>query len=302
MSDAKPRTVIHRSRIDRLPEEPREVRLLDLADWLRSVWQAELEIVAERPAFWENTAPWDTGWRSMPWHLLILVVHGSINLHGDQGEEQRLGAGAMFWTPPRTRHRVVVHPGRYYFLRFRLLAADGANLAFDGIRVRHDTQAIEPLFELLCDDLRLDHPHLAARLRALLVLLASADPPVAEAGASGFSPALRRRLAQIVHERIDVGVRPADLAEAVGMSPVAFARRFRTHFGCSARRWLTDQRLRMAARCLLSGSDPIAAVAAQAGFANPSQFARQFHGLFGVNPAVYRKDRGVRGCRPSNAR
>lgn len=292
MPDAQPRTVVHRSRIDKVPEEPPPVRRLPLADWLEQAWRADLEVVAERPAFWENLAPWDTGWRTMSWHLVMLVVRGGISLKSEGGAAQRLGPGSLLWTPPRARHRVLVEPGRYYFLRFRLLAADRSNLAFDGIRIRHDTQPLEPLFELLCDDLRFDHPHLAVRLRALLMLLASADAPVDDTGGAGFTPALRRRLAQTVHERLDTGVRPAELAAAVGMSAVSFARNFRRAFGCSARRWLSDQRLRAAAQQLVAGTSPIAEVAANAGFANPSQFARRFHSLFGRNPAEYRRDRG----------
>lgn len=267
------------------------MRRIDLAAWIDQLWRSDLEVVAERPAFWENQAPWDTGWRAMSWHLVMLVVRGGMSLRPDGGEEIRLGPGAMFWTPPRARHRVVVQPGRYYFLRFRILAGDGASLAFDGIRVRHDTQPLEPLFELLCDDLRFDHPHLAARLRALLVLLASADAPMADTGGGGFSPSVRRRLAQIVHERLDTGLRPAELAEAVGMSPVTFMRSFRRVFGCSARRWLADQRLRVAAQRLVASSDQIADVAAFAGFANPSQFARRFRSLFGQSPAEFRRNR-----------
>lgn len=296
MKDAQPRTVVHRSRIDRLPEEPPANRQLSLADWLSWVNRADLEVVAERPAYWESLGPWDTGWRSMSWHLVMLVVRGGITLREEGGALTRFGPGAMFWTPPRFRHRVQVEAGRYYFLRFRLRDPTGANLTFGGVRVHRDAQPIEPLFELLCDDLRFDHPHLAARLRALLVLLASIDAPV-ETGerGTGFSPAVRRRMAQLVHERLDIGLRPAELAEAVGLSPVTFARSFRRIFGCSARRWLADQRLRVAARHLVSGSEAIADVAKAAGFANPSQFARRFRGFFGTSPAEYRLQRAGGG-------
>lgn len=276
-----------------MPVEPPPLRRLELADWLRESGDADLEVVAERPAYWENAAPWDTGWRAMPWNLVILVVRGAMRLQPEGAPAEDLRPGMLFWTTPQMRHRVLVEAGRYYFLRFRLLAQDGANLSFGGIRIQRETQPLEPLFELLCDDLRLGHPHLGARLRALIVLLASADAPAAETEGRGFTPALRRRLAQLVRERQDTGLRPADLARGIGMSPITFARSFRRAFGCSPRRWLAEQRLRAAAQRLVGSTAPVAAIAAQSGFANPSQFARGFRRLFGSNPAAYRREHGI---------
>jgi AraC-like DNA-binding protein len=290
MATAGPRTLVHRSRIDRLPEQPPTLASVPLAGFLdAAAHAATLEVVAERPAFWETEGPWDTGWRTLSWHLVYFLVRGSCRLDDDAGGHHQLGAGSCFWLPPGRRHRLLLQPGRFYFWRFRLIDRAGRSLACAGPQVRAEARALEPLFEQLCDDLRLDHPALGHRLRALLVLFASSWDGPGPAAGSGFGPAVRRRLAQTVQERLDVGLRPAELAEAVGMSPVSFARAFRRAFGCSARRWLADQRLRAAAQRLVHGGEPVGEVAAQAGFANPSQFARRFRALFGLSPAEYRR-------------
>lgn len=263
---------------------------VDMPVWLAAAAHtATLEVVAERPAFWETEGPWDTGWRTLSWHLVYFLVRGSCQLSDESGRIHDLGAGACFWLPPGARHRLLLQPGRFYFWRFRLLDQERRSLVCGATRARSDARALEPLFEQLCDDLRLDHPFLPQRLRALLTLFATSWSDPGPAGDGGFGPAVRRRLAQTVQERLDVGLRPAELAEAVGMSPVSFARAFRRAFGCSARRWLADQRLRSAAQRLVHGGEPVGEVAAQAGFANPSQFARRFRALFGLSPAEYRR-------------
>lgn len=271
---------------------PLPVRQLPLDRWLAALSDpaVQLDLVAERPAYWEFNGHWSVEWRSLAFHLLYLVVQGDGRLWLDEERPRPVGAGTAFWLPPHTRHRMEQRDGRNYFIRFRLVA-DGVNLSFGSPQVRPAALHLLPFFQQFSDDLRFAHPWLPERLRAVLTLLASDGQGAADADAEAgrLSPAQRRRLAQLVEECWQASLSPADLARAVGMSPVSFARAFRLSFDCSARRWLADQRLHRVGQLLLSDRRPIEDVVADAGFANPSQFARRFRAVFGVSPAAYRR-------------
>jgi AraC-like DNA-binding protein len=271
---------------------PLPIRHLALDRWLAALADpaVQLDLVAERPAYWEFSGGWSADWRSLAFHLLYLVVQGDGHLWLDQDRPRPIQAGTAFWLPPHTRHRMEQCTGRNYFIRFRLVH-DGANLSFGSPQVRQGALHLLPFFQLLSDDLRFSHPWLPERLRAVLTLLATDGQGAvdADAEAGRLSPAQRRRLAQLVEECWQATLSPADLARAVGMSPVSFARAFRRSFDCSARRWLADQRLHRVGQLLLADHRPVEDVAADAGFANPSQFARRFRSVFGVGPAEYRR-------------
>lgn len=271
---------------------PLPVRQLPLERWLAALADpaVQLDLVAERPAYWEFTGAWAAEWRSLAFHLLYLVVQGDGRLWLDEERPRALGAGTAFWLPPHTRHRMEQVAGRNYFIRFRLVA-DGVNLSFGTPQVRDAALHLLPCFQQFSDDLRFGHPWIPERLRAILALLATDGQGAAEPDddAGRLSPAQRRRLAQLVEEGWRATLSPADLARAVGMSPVSFARAFKLSFGCPARRWLADQRLHQVAQRLVAEPRPIEDIVADAGFANPSQFARRFRVVFGVSPAVYRR-------------
>lgn len=250
----------------------------------------QLELVAERPAYWEFSGHWSADWRSLGFHLLYLVVQGEGRIWLAEGQPRAIGSGSMFWLPPQTRHCLEQVDGRNYFIRFRLVG-DAANLSFGDPQIRPAALHLLPFFQQISDDLRFGHPWLAERSRSVLALLASDGQGTSEADneAGRLSPSQRRRLAQLVEECWTVSLSPVDLARAVGMSPVSFARAFRRSFDCPARRWLADQRLHRVAQLLLSDHRAIEDVVADAGFANPSQFARRFRSVYGVSPATYRR-------------
>lgn len=272
---------------------PLPVRHLPLDRWLAALADpaVQFDLVAERPAYWEFHGRWSAEWRSLAFHLLYLVVQGDGRLWLDDERPRRIGAGTAFWLPPHTRHRMEQVEGRNYFVRFRLVA-DGANLGFGSPQVRPAALHLLPWFQQISDDLRFGHPWVPERLRALVALIATDGQGAAgeaDAEAGRLSPAQRRRLAQVVEESWSPTLAPADLAHAVGMSPVSFARAFRRSFDCSARRWLADQRLHRVAQRLLGEPGAVEDIAADAGFANPSQFARRFRAVYGVSPAAYRR-------------
>lgn len=297
VADDRPPLVIHRSRTDADALAAPPVRQVPLARWLAALADPRhlLELVIERPAYWEFGGAWSCPWRALNFHLLYLVVQGEGRLWLEDAEPRRIGPGTFFWLPPQTRHRLEQRNGRNYFLRFRLVGG-GSSLTSGRPQVRAESLHLLPLFQRISDDLRFDHPWLAERLRGVLALLASdASGAEEQADADGgrFGAGQRRRLAQLVEERWQASLSPSDLARALGMSPTAFARGFRRSFACSPRRWLADQRLQHAAQRLLTDVRAVEQVAADAGFANPSQFARRFRACFGISPAAWRRRQGL---------
>lgn len=78
------------------------------------------------------------------------------------------------------------------------------------------------------------------------------------------------------------------LAALAGVSREHFSRRFRRAAGCAPQDFRIQQRLNQA-RSRLKGDEPIAAIAADLGFADQSHLGRLFRQAFGVAPMAYRR-------------
>jgi AraC-like DNA-binding protein len=78
----------------------------------------------------------------------------------------------------------------------------------------------------------------------------------------------------------------AALERVAGLDRFAIARQFRRAFGTSPDRYRTMRRLDVARAAIASGT-PLAAVAADAGFADQSHLTRQFKRAYGVTPGAW---------------
>ncbi len=85
--------------------------------------------------------------------------------------------------------------------------------------------------------------------------------------------------------------RPCEMATSwkAGMSPAGFNRAFRSQFGTSPARYVTEMRVREAARCLLQEDGSIDDVAEKTGFPNRAYFSRVFKKVTGEAPAGFRR-------------
>lgn len=79
-----------------------------------------------------------------------------------------------------------------------------------------------------------------------------------------------------------------DLALRSHMSRRTFDRRFRSTHGCSAKEWLTTQRLNLAKMALEKDQTPIEQVAQATGFDNASVLRHHFRKNLGISPRQYR--------------
>jgi AraC family transcriptional regulator len=100
-------------------------------------------------------------------------------------------------------------------------------------------------------------------------------------------PQLRRAI-EFIEANLENNPTLPDLAAAVGMRPVRFARQFRSATGFAPHQYLIRTRVDRAKRLLVTTRDPIAAIALECGFCHQEHLTRAFRKHCGTTPAAYR--------------
>ncbi len=151
-----------------------------------------------------------------------------------------------------------------------------------------------PLVGLLATELVKDRPGQTAvldRLLDLLVVTCLRDAIEASAG-PGSDPVVDHAV-RALEEHPERPWTVQSLADLVGLSRAALARRFTAQVGDPPLTYLTRWRLALAAD-LVAGTDlTLAAVAARVGYANAFALSTAFKRAYGVPPARFRADRSA---------
>jgi AraC-like DNA-binding protein len=102
----------------------------------------------------------------------------------------------------------------------------------------------------------------------------------------------RERLLEEVRSRVLVNPREPVAVDALaaerGMSRSHFSHHFHARTGLSPARFMTEVRIREAARALVATRAPLKQIAAEWGFTNPNHFGKVFRRFQHQSPAVYR--------------
>lgn len=98
-----------------------------------------------------------------------------------------------------------------------------------------------------------------------------------------------RRAKEMIDAGLAGNVKLADIASACGLSVGYFARAFRRTCGIAPHQWLMQRRVERAQHLLRTTALPIAAIAADCGFADQSHLARVFTRTTGMSPGVWRR-------------
>ena len=106
------------------------------------------------------------------------------------------------------------------------------------------------------------------------------------APAVGRARAAVQRAQRYIDERYAEGVRLADLAAHVALSPYHLLRAFRAEVGLPPHAYLDSVRIQHAERLIAAGR-PLAEVAAETGYSSQSHLTRTFKRLIGVTPGQY---------------
>lgn len=110
----------------------------------------------------------------------------------------------------------------------------------------------------------------------------------------GTSDEKLARLGGLVRQRLKEDWTVERLAEAVGLSPRTFARRFAEAFGTTPAQYVARLRLEAARAALEQTRQPLTQIARQCGFGSAETLRRRFHQSFRVAPADYRRRFGLR--------
>ncbi len=107
---------------------------------------------------------------------------------------------------------------------------------------------------------------------------------------------VRRSLAEqaivAVHDRLESGVSPAQLAAALHVSLRTLERGLATYLACTPRQLILAMRMREARRLLAAGDHLVKDVAYRLGFADAYHFSRSFKSFYHVAPSSARPEPG----------
>lgn len=270
---------------------------------VEGLW-CEAVIIALRGGFYECAPGWQLEERTRPHYQLWVVTGGSACLTV-AGQEYPLSAGAVLLVPPLAPHRGRHDPAQplhCYVLHFavRVLGAAAPGVLDALPRVsRPDAATWAKLVAAageVCAELAAGRPGTAllanaamARAIGLLWRTAAERTTAEEPGTHTAAPAQLEAVFAYLATHYAEPVTLARLARLAHLSPAHFSTVFRRATGLSPFQYL--QRLRLQrARELLAGTDePIAQVAARAGFGDPFYFSRAFKRLEGISPTQYRR-------------
>ena len=153
-----------------------------------------------------------------------------------------------------------------------------------------------PLVPLLCGEVTKDEPGQAAVLDRLLDLLVTAVLKAWFARQDERRPAWWRYQSdrivesalQLMHERPQEAWTVASLAQQVGASRAAFAKRFQDIVGESPMAFLKHWRMALAADLLCRPGENVSTVSVKVGYATPYAFSAAFKRVRGLSPQQHR--------------
>jgi AraC-like DNA-binding protein/mannose-6-phosphate isomerase-like protein (cupin superfamily) len=236
----------------------------------------------------------------LPEHLLYYVVEGSFEAQINQ-EQRHIGAGDLLWATRGSQIRFWLPVGdKLVIHRFRLQAykPDGDILELP-TPFWHLTMArsCASWMEQIVDEASYAAPHSKVRLRGLFACLLTEMVRLGSnyESSNWLTRGQRENIAHYFSRNVQRWPSPADLAQVVQLSPDYFTRCFRRTFGVAPRRWLVEERQRMAALRLLESNLNISQIAQELGYDDVFLFSRQFKAVFGVSPTQYREKHGTVG-------
>jgi AraC-like DNA-binding protein len=256
--------------------------------------QVQFEFHPRFFGFAVRTDRWTCRDLSRDWHTLYLVMEGESPLKVD-GRSYVLGSNSFFWLSPDVPHDMRWSP-RFVFTELWFRAVRGGEILrlSEPAAVQEHAEELWPLMRGVEEELMSGLRWGEQKIRHLLALVAIETARLRARGTEDsrlLGMSQRRRLSEFARQHVADRLSPADLAEVVGLSPDYFSRVFHRTFGCSPRDWLVRERIREASRMLTETPLAVFQVARHLGYANVSQFSRQFREVLGVSPGRYRRRR-----------
>ncbi len=109
----------------------------------------------------------------------------------------------------------------------------------------------------------------------------------------GLGAARLRKIAELVHARIEDELTLVEMAESVELSPAHFSRMFRKSTGETPHQFVLRNRMERAKEMLRAPEARVLDVAVACGFKTQQHFARVFRHVCGISPREYRLEWGA---------
>jgi AraC family transcriptional regulator len=107
----------------------------------------------------------------------------------------------------------------------------------------------------------------------------------------GLSAYQLNQVLDYIDATLDTGIKLADLAGVLGMSPFHFSRMFKQSLGISPHQYLIQQRVERAKHLLQDSDRPLIEIALACGFNSHSHLSKQFRQVTGITPKLFRASR-----------
>ena len=218
---------------------------------------------------------------------ITVVLHGDY-LEGDRGKLDELRPFTAVFNPAGIAHSTVIGPSGATFFTIELREESLRQL---GIHLPQDTTFDRGAGAMLWPGLRLyrafktqtaDTLTIESHVLEMLGVLAGFDSP------GHTAPRWFHRVKQRLHEGFRDHLRMRDLAAEAGVHPVHLARVFRKMEKRTPGEYQQRLQVRAACELLRTPEWPLAAIAAECGFADQSHFTRVFRRVAGTTPARFR--------------
>jgi AraC-like DNA-binding protein len=252
------------------------------------------------PLAWRGYQTVKPGWRFdrriLDGHL-IWVILGGRGKGIIENTEINLEAGHMLWLAPGIIHDFFLpdkeQPLRLYFFRIQIVSHDSFLTINEPFLQSEDAAQHASIASRLFDELAHNLELRDTSIRSLFALILTGIIR----GASQKNPESlrvlsrdqRQRIADYFQDHAGEHVRPSDLAQLLNFSPIYFARIFRNTFGCSPRKWLVKERMRLAASMIDEYDLNVTQIARRLGYEEVFLFSRQFKEIYGKSPLAFRK-------------
>jgi len=256
----------------------------------------------------QREAPYEAQFSAVRDHLIILHLDGPVGVARALGKSQSrrvIAPGGLFMLPGGVDFGVRLEgylDSLHLYLRQQVIdevAGDCGIQANGPVELLARLGVQDPLIEQLALSIRdvLERPdastpmyvdYLARLLAAHLLRKHSslAHPTAAPQG--GLSRAQVERAIDYMESNLCEPLTLADVANASGLSPSHFARRFKSATGAPPHQYLIAMRVERAKRLLLQ-REPIAEIALDCGFSHQEHLTRVFRRMTGMTPASFRR-------------
>jgi AraC-like DNA-binding protein len=145
--------------------------------------------------------------------------------------------------------------------------------------------------ESLClnpNDFPLVYAESLASLLVVELFRASATKPIPLELTSGVGSSRFKVVIDFIEQYLDRDVGLNELASLIGLSVTRFSHAFKTSYGVSPHRYISQRRIKRAQTLLRTTDDTVATIAARVGFSSQSRFSRVFTSLIGSAPSTCR--------------